>query len=91
MYDFKQCVPFADEKSITREELQNVLRFVNGGQLIGTGKKSTQTILDELAAIGYDKKKHHDYTYMYCWSNKNYAPDTRHVYILELDEFISLL
>ena len=36
-----------------------------------------------------ETEDHHTYTFKFSWSNKNYAPDIRHVYIKELNDSIS--
>ena len=88
-YSFKDTKTFADGKAITFEEYSRELDFVNNGIIRGSYKISKEQLEEHLKDIGYKAEDHHTYTFKFSWSNKNYAPDIRHVYIKELNDSIS--
>jgi hypothetical protein len=90
-YNFTKDPPFADNKSITSDELHRVLAFVQNGKLVGSYKNSVEELQTRLDEIGYNENCHSSYTFQYDWSNKKYAPDCRHIFIKELNKYFTIL
>lgn len=90
-YSFKENKYRFNNQVNTYEDYQNVVAFVTNGIIYGTRNKNANKVQEELTKIGYKKKNHFEYTFMY-YLNENafYGPDFRKIYIKELDRFIYL-
>ncbi len=84
--------PRFDSRVVTRNEFQNVLAFIRKKQVPNTSKKSSAENKQRLENISYQHNCHDSYTFMYeDKDDTEYGPDVRHIFIKELNSWISLL